>query len=300
MKLSLLIVLSFFIVHRGLGQKISFTDTSNLWIVDYHEFDPGIDKKYDGYFKFMDTTQVAGNQYLILKKYYYNSFYITTAYIREDTAGKKVYARNISATDTSEHLLYDYTLAVGDTFLMYHPSDTFRHVVSAVDTLFINTIAHRRWWFTHITPNTINYEVIEGVGCMRDPLTPYFPRQLFGIGWHLKCFRNAHTGLSAGNPSWYTTNCLLDVDDPVSLQHGFNVYPNPARREVNFTWRVASNKSTIIAVYDMTGRLIVRLVSAIGQKALTVNTSAWTNSIYLVKAYLEDGSFSTAKLVIGN
>ena len=297
MKKTLLILLSLFIVQHGLSQKIFFSDTSNVWIVDYQIFDPGIDKKYDVHYRFVDTIQVVGTQYLILEGLP-SLFPPTTAYIREDTSEKKIYARINPSVDTSEHMLYDYTLVVGDTFFTYHPTDTYRHIVTAVDTLLINSIAHRRWYFTHLDPISLDYEVVEGVGCMRDPLTPYFPVSPFGVGWYLKCFRNAHTGLSSNNPSWYTANCTLGIDDPGSSSDKISIYPNPARHEVNLA--LPSALATSVTVYDITGRTVVRVIPQPGQQKLTVNTSAWTNGIYLVRVSSHDGSSSTAKLVVEN
>lgn len=79
------------------GQKVRFTDTSNVWY--YTISDQGAFKRTAAY---GEDTVMNGHQYRKLEDFW----------IREDTSARKVYG---ARSNGNEQILYDYTLAINDT-----------------------------------------------------------------------------------------------------------------------------------------------------------------------------------------
>lgn len=184
------LILSLFCTEAVMGQKIHFSDTSNLWSVvtsscggDEHM--PLVDVTY-----YSADTIFNGAYYKVLSGYQSNAF------IREDTSEGKVYAfvADYPSYDTTEQLLYDYTLQFGDTFV----SKFTRHVVSGIDSVVINNTIHKVWYLSCIGPfgqyNFVDYKVIEGLGCTNAPLYPSYPYFFEECIFEI-CFNN-----NGGNP----------------------------------------------------------------------------------------------------
>jgi hypothetical protein len=94
--------------------------------------------------------------------------------IRED-GNKKVFLYNYSTA--TEHLLYDFSLNVGDTLfnslLVHFPTcPTDYEIVTAIDSVMTGSVYRTRWHFTCIAP------VVEGFGSGNNPFgsvfDPYF------------------------------------------------------------------------------------------------------------------------------
>lgn len=104
-------------------------------------------------------------------------------YIREDTIARKVYVR----TDlmTSDSLLYDFTLNVGDTLHGYLSScATTTYTVQSIDSILIGGVFNKRFNFD--TADVCNWlAVIEGIGATTG-LTSCFSEP-WDSGIYLQC-----------------------------------------------------------------------------------------------------------------
>ena len=108
--------LIFFLVNNpcfSQGYKPILAD-SCTWYFTNHYF--GFDS--DGYYVSKDTV-LAGNSYKILDGFHFNG----NAFLREDTVSRKFYYRQIGGFRANQDILiYDFSLAVGDSMLLFNPN----------------------------------------------------------------------------------------------------------------------------------------------------------------------------------
>ncbi len=162
--------------------------------------------------------------------------------VREDTIAKKVYGVYLNAigtiTDSAEHVLYDYTLQVGDTFKRAY---TVNHYVADIDSVLINSTWYKTW---HLVPTVIDtpvgqgaqndYYVIEGIGCIQYPFFPADPTT-FESSYALTCFSTNGTtpplsqkvGPYFDNTSSCSLTFGLAVNNVASTVKSTYLFPNP-------------------------------------------------------------------------
>ena len=260
MRKSLLSFCFLTLMNAAIAQNIRFTDSTNSWEVQhYHEGSNGF--VVDNYhLTFSGDTMVNGLTYRKLVQPYRSLNYKANLF-REDMVAQKVWCRHIpyysNDYDTVEYLIYSHNWQAGDTIKGYMASST----ITGVDSVAVGTTWHKRF---HIrTPNSVTHawDLVEGIGGMGGPGFPVYPRT-FEDGWILKCFTNqgSHPPVTpAASIGGYrfdnNLSCTLAVAEnsaPTQLQ----VYPNPAKDEVNIRHAVGLNGVTF-TVYDLTeGRLL--------------------------------------------
>jgi len=162
-----------------LGQKIRFSDSTNVWH-GYNWDDADVP-----YYSYPWTYNYVGS--IIINDTFYRLLGSSSFLIREDTNSNKVYL--------SENVLYDYNLHFGDTF---YYSGAKPHIVSQIDSVLINSVWHKTWQFVPINDSSVaggmpaEYDVIEGIGCLNNPFYPTQP-VFFEAHTTLTCFNNKGT-----------------------------------------------------------------------------------------------------------
>jgi hypothetical protein len=220
--------------------------------------------------------------------------------IREDTILKRVYARiykNGGYTgDTSEVLLYDFSLQQGDTFTMTTPSNTYQHIVDAVSNISINGTLHKKWHMQAIDPNNQDYTIVEGIGCLGEPLLPYRPVLAFSASYWLTCFRNSDIGVWS-HATWST--CLLGVDNPPGDDLDIRIFPNPAKGMITLEpGNSGAKKNTSIEIVDCFGRKMLELKPEPGKRRINIETDTWPPGVYNILIRNSRNECSSKKLII--
>ena len=96
---------------------------------------------------------------------------IATFFAREDTIAKKVFIRN--SNDTSEVILYDFSLNVGDTLYAKHGWGAGKKLVlRTIDTITTLVGLRQRFNLSDSSGN-ISYSTIESIGSIQDPFLNY-------------------------------------------------------------------------------------------------------------------------------
>ena len=176
--------------------------------------------------------------------------YISIGYagaIRQDTAQRKVFF--LLPNSTTDTLLYDFSLTVGDTIRAYVLN---YHVIDTIDSTLIGT-QYRKTWRTPNYQGGPDWKIIEGIGSTLGLLNNYFPpnRKLP----KLYCF-------SQNNQTFYPYYSANSVCAEVTAipkfktqNPTFQIYPNPAQN--NFTIEFSNNDKQIINVYDINGKQVL-------------------------------------------
>lgn len=165
------------------------------------------------------------------------------AAIRQDIVGKKVFV--IPATETSEKILYDFTMQVGDT-IKGNPYYLSRDTVQSIDSVLIGTTFRKRWLFHN------NYYIIEGIGSTCELLAIVPVSYADGPEYNLNCYHENNQTLYPDSQ----TNCelinsvkLLDTNSSE-----IKVYPNSSKG--SFTIEFTDANILEIRIVDMLGKVI--------------------------------------------
>jgi len=125
---------------------------------------------------------------------------------REDTVQRKVYGLE----DGEEHLVYDFSLMVGDTFFDTYPTAGWPgpgayYVVSGIDTILVGSSLRKKFTFTGVLSMEENGFWIEGMG---GGSGPFMSLDAFESWTILRCFTH-HDELLYSKPFPYPPHLLL-------------------------------------------------------------------------------------------
>lgn len=261
-KRTLLAFLLFFLSGSSFGQKIHFTDTTNVWH-GYRYDDADIPYYCDPEtFSYSGDTVIRGVNYKILDP----GPPTYAMYIREDVS-KKVFVLSPHyppPNDTVEQLLYDFSLNLGDTFKSYNST----YKVAVFDSVLINSAWHRVFSLEPLSysgPPSVprDYWVVEGIGCLTSPLFPLDPA-IFEGDEMLTCFNsNGITPLLSYKVGGYFDNATSCGIMPVPLwvnnvrdkTKGSLVVPNPINEtsKINLPYNIQSGT---LAIFNDVGQSI--------------------------------------------
>ncbi|MEP7170413.1 MAG: hypothetical protein ABI855_13665, partial [Bacteroidota bacterium] len=168
--------------------------------------------------------------------------------IRQDSISEKVYF--IDSTMTTDTLLYDFNLTIGDTIQSWYNKwyMPWPLIVSGIDSISINGNYHKRFNFQGYLTDQ-NMSLIEGIG---------WSGELFGTNLSsalvtgLSCFDgNIILGEAFINECSPSLDCSISVGiNEQNKQKHFDLFPNPFSDKLNFT--INNNELSEIIIYDIT------------------------------------------------
>jgi hypothetical protein len=167
------------------------------------------------------------------------------AALREDST-KKVFVRTYF--DTTDVLLYDFSLEVGDTFCFEFFSGNC-HTVQAIDSILIGNSFRR---VIHI-PDSEPQQWIEGIG----NIYGLFDNMVTGSIYNeLLCFQQNNSLLYFSfGPGCYCDN-HIGISENISM-FSSTVFPNPATNSATIDFENPTNANFGLQVFDITGRTVI-------------------------------------------
>ena len=253
-------------VSSAYAQKVRFTDSTNTWKCWWYVCGGASGVGGYGTEKYVADTLMNGKAYRRMLPANY--------YVREDTAAQKVWAckRIVPYTDTDDHLLYDYSLALHDTFRTY----TNVHFVSGIDSTMINGVSHKVWHMASVSSpyGMYDYDVIEGAGCTTYPFFPF--RTVFMESCQsVSCFANKginplfspKVGGYFDNSSSCAMTFGVGVDEVARRDRSVTVVPNPVD-ETSVILLPGDDNTGRLTILDYTGRIVSLDVFANATKVL--------------------------------
>lgn len=163
--------------------------------------------------------------------------------IRQDIPNKKVYF--IPPLSSTENLLYDFTMEIGDTvpgFITSYSDD----IVISIDSVFVGDDYRKRW----LTNSDYDIYYIEGIGSTYG-LLEYSPGGMFDAPYYyLDCFiQNEQTIYP--DPE-LPCQLITSVNNNEDLKDIFDVYPSPAK-DILF---IDNASGSHVQLFSITGLLI--------------------------------------------
>lgn len=255
MKNSLLLSIICVLSLQVQAQKISFTDTSNQWrVVDF----------YFGHAKIIGYSISAPN--ITVDSFTFSKLTSNnrdSILIRTDSTGQKIYARvyngsiqaaGSSLINSNEHLLYDFSMQIGDTI----QSNGFTNVLTHIDSVLISGQIHKVYFYSGGSPQSFEngYTVIEGIGCTRGLLYPLAPVDFEGE-LRLSCFKTKGTTPTMSKKVHSFDNdqsCHLSINEMYNTTTQVKIFPQPAHNQVTITLPQSTTGS--ISIINTTGQVV--------------------------------------------
>ncbi|MFZ5553720.1 MAG: T9SS type A sorting domain-containing protein [Bacteroidota bacterium] len=183
----------------------------------------------------------------------------------------------------NEILLYDFTLASGETFNL---TPSLQVIVTNIDSVLLNGNYYRRWNFDgyFIWTGNGSYSWIEGIGS-NIGFFPYY--YFFEDGVVLNCFHenNEDIILYLGNAS----DCAsVGIDENKTSIENTILSPNPnnGKFKLDITSSFFPSK-TIITITDITGRLIYQFSPSEAFPSISIDIPDRSGGLYF--AIIDDG-----------
>lgn len=278
---------------------------------------PSFSSTWGKYSALKDTIVLSKSYKKMYHVYTYPSFLSNThlGYIREDSLSRKVYF--LDKTSTTEELLYDFSVGVGDSVLYTFAYTTGNFPSGYYKVLSINNVntqigVRKQFNLRKSAPSasdTLKY--IESIGSLVHPLYTYMPFYVTGqFAWAftgcpfpyaigLACKYNdvAKYFQSCTYVTALSNGCIFKYDscnywntcsglNELEMVKNFVASPNPASSHVKITIDLEKNLDCSVAIYDISGRLIKNLPAKSlkqGANEFTMDLSNIQNGLYFIK-----------------
>jgi hypothetical protein len=207
--------------------------------------------------------------------------------IREDTSGR-VYLRTYA--DTSEKTLYDFNLAVGDSFPVPPYPTSFMHV-DTVDSIYIYDKFYKRIVFAELET------WIEGIGSLCGILMSGYGL-VVGAQHFLLCYYD-HDTLKYKNSDFsecYYNN--VGINEWENFEK-ISIFPNPS--EGKFTVESLQFKIERIEVFNVLGEKVYTSTLSSHTStglSMTIDLSGQPAGLYVIKVRDKENNIHTGKLLI--
>lgn len=281
------------------------------------------------YTAFTDTN-VQSNNY---KKFFYASPTTTSigghiGYIREDTVAKKVYYLDKFAS--SEDLLYDFSLSVGDSIYMnfmssFAPFPSGYYKVKSIQNITIKAGIRKQFNLKRNTGFSDTLKIVESLGSLIHPI--YIYKNYFANGafspfgscysfqydlglackWdnNIKRFQSCAYSLALTNSCFfkldscnYWNNCG-GINELTSIKK-VSFAPNPSSNYCSITIESSINTATKVNLIDVTGRIVNSIFSGklnSGENEIRIETSELESGLYFVNLYGNDFNISQPLII---
>jgi hypothetical protein len=195
------------------------------------------------------------------------------------------------AFSSSEFLLYEFDLDVGDTLpLSFINNFSVPIVVAEIDTLYFDGVPHRRY---SLEGSSVFYdELIEGVGNINGPI------QHLGLGIDIShtlvCFSLDGNSQFPDSSAECSSNTVMSVDELYPKENSIAVYPNPSRGKV--TIQINSNQLiTQFILFDTVGKELKRRM--VSDDYIELEREQLPQGIYYLQLLFSDGKVKNERVM---
>jgi hypothetical protein len=161
-------------------------------------------------------------------------------------------------SDTTEHLLYQFGMQVGDT-LHIHRSGIVT-TVQTIDSVLVGTTYHKRYLMHSLVTMFGPEYWIEGIGSTKGLLFPHDGFEFENMNW--LCSFHSNGAIYQPDAPPFETYCTTSLD-PVAEKENLEIFPNPAH---NFLYISEAANSTGYQIYDAVGVNCTKKVSGQGNQ----------------------------------
>jgi hypothetical protein len=288
-------------------QYVPFPTDSAQWSVRHTINNPF--SQYSYQYKMKGDTLLNGRTYH--KIYYsldlaYDSPNETLhCFVREDIT-KKIFVKYPieSGIDTTEFMLYNFNLAMGDTvtirLLDFTTDSIYKLEVATVDSFTTNVDTRKYYGLTPIAPTTWSctnsmFDWRTGIGSTLGPFYNEIPEgDCSDGGYEVSCFWYKGIYIWGGTYCDYSTGIEEKIIEPY-----LNVFPNPV--QISATYKINLHeeiKDSYLIINDILGQRIGKYNIVSKNSAFVMNTESYNNGIYFYSVYNDGKVVETKKFII--
>ncbi len=264
-------------------------------------------------------TIINGKTYYKIYETYFEDYFLPNQYlkcfIREDTS-KKIYIKYpVNAQDfpdTSEFVLYDFNLAVGDTFCTKMEAITgtiqqCRFRLDSIGSINTNTGHRKKYIFTFISFGTeppvncfgTQLYWIEGVGSMIGPfyneMFKYCQSEGISVHYNLICYQENFNYIIGGADC----HIITGMQEKERAKYYINAYPNPANETISFVYEIPENyKNASIKIYNIIGVLCAEYPITPNDKGMNINLKNFDSGVYFYTLFFNKNEYFKNELLI--
>lgn len=215
--------------------------------------------------------------------------------MRQDIPTKKIFYVNYG--NTSEDILYDFDLSIGDT-VNYNTSYGDTVFVTGVDSTLVGGVYHKSFLLastSFATSALIPGKLIEGVGSAAGLINLYTGG--FEFSNQLLCLSiNSNLVYPSGVSSFPSNYCAyaVGIGELENNELKMTVMPNPVVNDIHIM--VSCNDKYDIEIRNALGELIY-IKTAIQANGPTIDFSNFSNGIYFVRLNDSKGNSIVKKIV---
>lgn len=192
---------------------------------------------------------------------------------RNDTLNKKIYF--VPPFATADTLLYDFSLAAGDTVLTYLSTPFgLDWVVTNIDSVNSGGVYRKRFELNNCLPYSLY--IIEGIGSTYGFLSPFIcPAPYYEYIYNLSCF--SYNNITIYPDSSTACDVVSPVND-ISANNKFSIFPNPANGHLYIETDLFSYTVNII---NATGQIVLSEKNIAGNSMINIENLA--RGMYLLQ-----------------
>jgi hypothetical protein len=282
-----------FVVCLGVNAQsyVPFPTDSAIWRVSFFTAQqgcPGLAAEY--HYEITGDTTISSITYKKINRIgytldifcYYGPFGYVGA-IREDT-NKRIYlCLPNSSTDT---LLYDFNLNVGDTVRSYLNYFGGYPLVGSIDSILIGS-SYRKRFNLYYPPSGSGPSIIEGIGSTHG-LLDWNPE--FEASGNLDCFKLYNQTLY---PDTTTTCNMLVTGAPLPPpKSNITIFPTPSTGQITVTLPTSGFGKTIYySLTDISGRIMRSEQITTIDGAIIIDRKELTDGVYLLTITIDSACF---------
>lgn len=217
--------------------------------------------------------------------------------LKDDSLSNKTFF--VFPNSTTDSLLYDYNLAVGDTIKgiisqFYNPG--YNGVVLSVDSVLISGQYRKRWNFSQDDYSNSTF-IIEGIGTNSGFLEPLYPYSLEWTHRYLICVKDSlQTYFTSNHNSTIGCNLLYTKTTELNLLNNFSIRPNPFSNEA--TLKTDQDlKNARITITNTLGQKVKQTNNITG-KEIKIRRENLSGGIYFLQLTQENKIVLSCKLII--
>jgi hypothetical protein len=217
--------------------------------------------------------------------------------LKDDPVANKAFF--VFPNTTTDSLLYDYNLAVGDTvkgIISQFFNPYYDRVILSVDSVLISGQYRKRWNFSQDDYGSSTF-IIEGIGTNSGFLEPLYPFNLEWTHRYLICVRDSfQTYFASSHNSKIGCNLLYNVAPERNLPNNYSILPNPFSNEATLKTD-REFKNATVTITNTFGQQVKQIKSITG-KEIKIQRGNLSAGIYFLQLTQENKFILSCKLII--
>ena len=215
--------------------------------------------------------------------------------LKDDSIANKTFF--VFKNTTTDSLLYDYNLIVGDTmkgFISPYPS-IYDMVVLSIDSVLIKGQYRKKWNFAHFNNDSTYF--IEGIGSNAGLIEPLNTYAIDFKYRYLVCVKDSTgTLFTSSHSSAMGCNLIVSGTNEIDLINNCSIFPNPFTTSTTIQTSI-NLKSATLNIYNALGQEI-KTINNISGKEITLQRDNLPEGIYFIRLREDDKIIANGKLII--